>query len=189
MVAAMLSLETPLAKMLAVVAKHAITVLAHPGTCAADYFRVIEANQLVRSYPYTASAHESRERNLRHRSPEEVMPKDTVVNDFAAADVDAVMGERNARSDKMRTQWGFLVTRQKSVVLPEFVPEDLHNMFVREHMIRAIAPPPPAALFHPSSDGACSKCSSLRLDHLARNRLRRSPVRARHELRRHGMHT
>jgi hypothetical protein len=35
LVAAMLSLETPLAKMLAVIAEHAVTVLAHPGTCAA----------------------------------------------------------------------------------------------------------------------------------------------------------
>ena len=136
LVAAMLSLDTPLAKVLAVVAEHAVIVLAHPGSCAADHFRVTEANQFVGSHPYTASAHEVRERNLRHRSPEEVMPKGAVVNDSAAADVDAVMGEREARSDKVRTQRGFLVTRQKSVVLPQFVRKDRHDMFIQEHVIR-----------------------------------------------------
>jgi hypothetical protein len=39
------------------------------------------------SHPYTASAQEARERNLRHRFPEEVMPKGAVVNDSAAAEL------------------------------------------------------------------------------------------------------
>ena len=44
------------------------------------------------------------------------MPEAPVVNDPAAADIDAVMGEAEARSDKVCAQRGFLVVCQKSFI-------------------------------------------------------------------------
>jgi hypothetical protein len=55
----------------------------------------------VGSDPGASSTREASNRNLFHRSPEQAMPKAPVVNDPAAADIDAVMGKAEARTDKV----------------------------------------------------------------------------------------
>jgi hypothetical protein len=99
--AAVLALQTPFAEMLAVVAQHTIPVLTDPGTGSTDHLRAFEVNQLARPDPGATSTGEVSERNLFHRSPEQVMAEATVVNDLTVADVDAVMGKAESRSDKV----------------------------------------------------------------------------------------
>jgi hypothetical protein len=70
----------------------------------------------VGSDPGASATREASKRNFLHRSPEQAMPEAAVVNDPAAADIDAVMGKAEARADKVRAQRGFLVVCQKSVI-------------------------------------------------------------------------
>lgn len=94
-------MQTPLAQVLAVVAEDAITVLTYTGTGAANHLGAPEARQLVGSDPGASSTREASKRNLFHRSPQQAMPEAPVVNDPAAADIDAVMGKTEALSDKV----------------------------------------------------------------------------------------
>ena len=89
--AARLAVQTPLTEVLAVVAEEAIAVLADPRARSTDHFLAVEADALVSSKPESVSASETSDRNLFHRSPVEGMYEGTVMNDLAAADVNAVV--------------------------------------------------------------------------------------------------
>ena len=94
-------MPTPLAEVLAVVAQHAITVFTYTRTSATNHVRAPEARQPVGSDPGASATREASKRNFLHRSPEQAMPEAPVVNDPAAADIDAVMGKAEARTDKV----------------------------------------------------------------------------------------
>ena len=101
LIAAMLILDTPLAKVLAVVTKHSITILANPGTRPTDHLRAGEANQLMGSHPDTAATREISKRRFLHRSPGQVVSDTSIVDDSAGANVNAVMREAGTGCDKV----------------------------------------------------------------------------------------
>lgn len=69
LVASLCALETPLAKMLAVVPEEIVAILAETRPGAIDDFLGSEASRHTRSHPYVPPATEALERNLFHRSP------------------------------------------------------------------------------------------------------------------------
>jgi hypothetical protein len=86
----MLAAQTPLAEVLAVVAEEAIVVLADPRSRSPDDFLAAEASA-AGSNPQGVSMREHRERNLFHRASVEPLHEGAVMDDRAAADVDAVV--------------------------------------------------------------------------------------------------
>jgi hypothetical protein len=97
----MLILDTPLAKVLAVVTEHSIAVLANPGTCPKDHLRGLEATLLMGPHPRTAATGELSERNFLHRSPGKAGSNASVVDDSAGADVNAMMRKAGTGCDKV----------------------------------------------------------------------------------------
>jgi hypothetical protein len=92
LLAARFAAQTPLAEVLAVVAEEPIAALADPRPRSSDHFLAAEASD-ARSNPQSVSMSEPRERNLFDRAPVEPMGEGAVMDDPAAADVDAVVGK------------------------------------------------------------------------------------------------
>jgi hypothetical protein len=143
LVTAMLTVKAPLAEMFTVVAEQAITVLADPWTRSTDHLRVIEANGFMGPHPDSVSVHEALERDFFYRSSRQVMWEAAVMNDIAAADVDAMMSKAKTRCDEVCAQRRLFVPRQESVLArhPSYLPRhkaaanDPRETFVREHTL------------------------------------------------------
>src|SRR6185295_8158655 len=89
LLAAMFASQTPFAEVLTVIAEKVIAVLADPRPRSPNHFLTGEAGR-ARSNPERMSMSELRESNLLHRPAVKPMYQGAVVNDPAAADVDAV---------------------------------------------------------------------------------------------------
>jgi hypothetical protein len=100
LLAAMFASQTPFAEVLAVIAEDVIAVLADPRPRSPNHFFTVEAGR-TGSNPERMSMSELRESNLLHRPALKPMYQGAVVNDPAAADVDAVMGKPKARRNQV----------------------------------------------------------------------------------------
>jgi hypothetical protein len=93
--------------------QHASVIVS--GSGAADGLYPVEERPLVGPDPDTAPPREVCERNLFHRPPMQVTCEGTVVDDSAAAHVDAVVCEAKTRCNEVCAQLRFLVFGQKPV--------------------------------------------------------------------------
>ncbi len=94
LLAARLAAHTPLAEMLAVVSEEAITVLADPRARSTYDLLPGEAEALMRSKPESVPVSETRDRNLFDRSPAKGALQSGVMDNPAAAHVNAVVSIR-----------------------------------------------------------------------------------------------
>ena len=89
--------------------------------------------------PESVTVHEALERDFFYRPPRQVMCQAAVVDDVAAADVDAMMSKAKTRCDEVRARRWLFVRRQESVMLPE--PDEIrtrprrNSNIVREHTL------------------------------------------------------
>ena len=111
----MLTVYTPLAEVLAVVAEEPIAVFSEPGARPPHDLRSLQSIGPSGSDPYGVLVSEARERSLFHRSPVPVLGKGGVVHDGAAAHVDTVMYIGKTRRYEVRAQRGLFMWGQQSV--------------------------------------------------------------------------
>jgi len=111
----MLTVYTPLAEVLAVVAEEPIAVFSEPGARPPHDLRSLQSIGPSGSDPYGVLVSEARERSLFHRSPVPVFGKGGVVHDGAAAHVDTVMCIGEPRRYEVRAQRGHFMCGQQSV--------------------------------------------------------------------------
>jgi hypothetical protein len=100
----MLTVYTPLAEMLTVVAEEAIAVFSKPGACAPHDLCRLQSIGSFRSDPYRMSVSKAGERSLLHRSPVPVFGEGGIVHDGASADVDTVVCIGETRRNEVCTQ-------------------------------------------------------------------------------------
>jgi hypothetical protein len=101
LLAARVTVQTPLAETLAVVGEEAIAVLADPRARSADHFLTIEADVLVRSKPESVTTSETCNRNFFHRSPVKGMYEGAVMDDPTATGVNAMVGISKPRRNEV----------------------------------------------------------------------------------------
>src|ERR1700736_2255618 len=93
--------------------------------------------------PDSVPVHEALERDFFYRSSGLVMREAAVVNDIAAADVEAMMSKAETRCDEVCAQRRFFVPRQESVLprhpshlpRPKAAANDPRETFIREHTL------------------------------------------------------
>jgi hypothetical protein len=112
LIAALLILHAPLAEMLAVVGEKPVAVFPNAGAGPTRHFRTSEASRSVDSNPDRSAEREASERNLFHRAAAPSNHSGSVVDDVAASDIDAVVGEAVAWRNQVRAQGWFLVCHQ-----------------------------------------------------------------------------
>jgi hypothetical protein len=91
LIAAMFTVQTPLAEVLTVVCQNPVAVLSEAGTRAVDHFPTIEAIRRTGPEPDSATAGETGERGLSHCSSAKSVCEPRVVHNLAAANIDSVM--------------------------------------------------------------------------------------------------
>ena len=96
--------DTPRAEVLAVVRQQAITVFAETRTGAFDGFEATVTAPRVLDDDDVVSGAEALERDLLDGAAMQRRAKARIVNDLAAADVDAVMAITLANGDEMRAE-------------------------------------------------------------------------------------
>jgi hypothetical protein len=93
-----------LAEVLTVIGQHAVAILAHTGTCPADYFIGIEARRVLVPDPERASVGELLQTHLLDRASMQTSYQTTVLDDLAVAHIDTVMGIASTRCNDVCTR-------------------------------------------------------------------------------------
>lgn len=104
LVAAMFAMQTPLAKVFAVVAEYPVAIFTDPGTRTADDFNGIEVVWGAATYPQGASTCELSERNFLNGPAMQATHPAGIVNHVPAADIDSMVKVAPARCDDVGTE-------------------------------------------------------------------------------------
>ena len=99
--AAVLTVHTPLAEVLTVVAQYAVAAFANTRPRTANDLLTSQAIGPWRSDPYRVSVSEACKRNLFHRSPVPVSSEGSIVNDAPGTHVDTVVRVGETRRNEV----------------------------------------------------------------------------------------
>jgi hypothetical protein len=83
--------QTPLAEVLAIVGQQPIAVFPYPGARPANRLLRVESRRYIGSDPDRATACETSESDLLHRSSMKSVTQSRVMHDLSVADVDSMV--------------------------------------------------------------------------------------------------